>query len=34
MNPNYEYKVIMSDVNYTMAEQLLPLLLAYSAMLK
>lgn len=28
MNPNYESKVIISDVNYTAAEQLLPLLLA------
>lgn len=28
MNLNYESKVIISDVNYTMAEQLLPLLLA------
>lgn len=26
--PNYESKVVISDVNYAMAEQLLPLLLA------
>lgn len=27
-NPNYESKVVISDVNYAVAEQLLPLLLA------